>query len=25
LMGRRAEKRYAFIQSNAALAHDLDV
>lgn len=25
LMGRRAEKRYAFIQSNAALVHDLDV
>ncbi len=25
LMGRRAEKRYAFIQGNASLVHDLDV
>jgi topoisomerase-4 subunit B len=25
LMGRRAEKRYAFIQNNASLVHELDV
>jgi topoisomerase-4 subunit B len=25
LMGRKPEKRYAFIQENAKFAHDLDV